>query len=954
MDSSRHSLGPSRHALDSSRRLDETAGVVAILRGPDHEFEFVNDAWQRLFARDVLGKSAREALPEIQGQGFIEVLDTVYRSGERSLSQDISVGFMSSAGETTQQRLDLRLAPLFDGAGAVNGIFVQGSDGTAADRVREALLRSERRFRAAVEAIGFLWTNTADGLMHGSQPGWSELTGQTESEYSGLGWATAIHPEDSAATVAAWQAAVAERRTFVFQHRVRTVSGAWRSFSVRAVPVLEPQGTIAEWVGVHIDITERLAFEQHLQESESRFRNLSNHAPVIWVTRADGHCEHLNQRWLEFTGQTLEDAVGFGWLDAVHPDDAAAAEAAFRRANAERSAFHVEYRLRRSDGEYRWCIDAAAPRVSASGEALGYIGSVIDITDRKRVEAALAAEKRGLELIAKGAQLADVLNAIALEVEGQGGRGMRCSILVLDLDGERLRLGAAPSLPAAYNEAIDGLRIGPDVGSCGRAAYELTTVISPDLQTDPHWIQFRQLAAAHGLRACCSVPIVRGNGVLQGTIAIYFDVARPPSDHELELARSVSNLVGTVLERHRWDEHLRRSLEAEQSARSEAERSSRMKDEFLATLSHELRTPLSSILGWVALLRRQDDLPASVIQGVDVIERNARAQAQIIADLLDMSAIVSGHVTLDSRPVDMQALSRLAIDAVRPTAAAKKIILTFVAEPGESPALVFGDANRLRQVVLNLLSNAIKFTASGGNVELRVAYRPDQIEVRVSDSGEGISAEFLPFVFDRFRQADASTSRRHGGLGLGLSIVKRLVELHEGSVGVESPGRGKGASFFVRVPVAGARDSGYGVDTAPAAISMYGEDHDLTGLHVLLVDDDADGRLATQRLLERAGASVTAAESSAIAMTLFARQRFDVLVSDLGMPDADGYALMNWVRARAPGEGGQIPAVALTAYARQEDRIKAIAVGFQDHLTKPVEADRLLAAVARLGTRTLA
>ena len=401
----------------------------------------------------------------------------------------------------------------------------------------------------------------------------------------------------------------------------------------------------------------------------------------------------------------------------------------------------------------------------------------------------------------------------------------------------------------------------------------------------------------------------------------------------------------------------RRSELALQAAKNEAERQGRMKDEFLATLSHELRTPLNAILGWAQVLRdshrdQEDDLA----QGLATIERNARAQTQIIEDLLDMSRIISGKVRLNVERIDLAAVVGAAVESVRPAATAKNIRLQPVIDPDARS--VSGDPNRLQQVFWNLLSNAIKFTPKGGRVQVVLERIHSHLEVNVIDSGEGISPEFLPCVFDRFRQADASTTRQHGGLGLGLAIVKQLVELHGGRVDVDSPGLGQGAAFRVMLPLLAVQsfevrpDAGRPLPLAgllPPAVAV--EALQLSGVRVLVVDDEADARALVKRLLEDRGARVRTAGSVVEAMELLRAETPEVLVSDIGMPEQDGYALIEQVRALPAGQGGGVPALALTAYARSEDRTKAVLAGYQTHLAKPVEAVELLVLVANLAGR---
>ena len=397
-----------------------------------------------------------------------------------------------------------------------------------------------------------------------------------------------------------------------------------------------------------------------------------------------------------------------------------------------------------------------------------------------------------------------------------------------------------------------------------------------------------------------------------------------------------------------------RLLDSEREARSQAERASRMKDEFLATLSHELRTPLNAVVGWANLLRSAKLTTDELRKGLDTIERNARIQAQIIEDLLDMSRIISGKVRLDVRRIDLPSVLNQSIETVRATADAKSIHLDSVIDL--DAGTILGDPDRLQQVFWNLLNNAIKFTPKGGEVQVLVKRVTTCIEVSVVDTGKGIAPEFLPYVFDRFLQGNASITRHHGGLGLGLAIVKQLVELHGGNVRVRSGGIGKGASFTVRLPLRAIyselrEESGH-LQATPQASQTF-PDVSLTNVHILVVDDDVDASELVKRILEIAGATVSTAGSASEAMERIRATRPDVLVCDLGMPGEDGYSLIRKLRALEEGQEGTLPAIALTAYARWEDRTRAISSGFQNHLAKPVEPAELLAVVSGLARRRI-
>ncbi len=397
------------------------------------------------------------------------------------------------------------------------------------------------------------------------------------------------------------------------------------------------------------------------------------------------------------------------------------------------------------------------------------------------------------------------------------------------------------------------------------------------------------------------------------------------------------------------ESRLQALLDRERTARAAAEAASLMKDEFLATLSHELRTPLNAIVGWTSLLRSGTLTGERLQRAVETIERNAYAQARLIDDLLDVSAIVSGKMNLEVRPTELAKVVEAALDGVRPAADAKGIRLQVDLDPDAGP--VPGDAARLQQVVWNLLSNAVKFTPVGGRVRVDLERRSGHVHLSVRDSGVGIEPGFLPHVFEPFRQADSGTTRAQGGLGLGLAIVRRLVELHGGSARAESEGPGQGATFVVELPLlAGETERrAHAADVHPPE-----EDDgapDLSGLRVMVVDDEPDSRDLMAVALEGNGAEVMAVDSAVRARGVFDGFRPDVLVSDIAMAEEDGYDLIRWVRDLPPDRGGAIPAAAVTAYARSEDRRRALLAGYNMHLSKPFDPGELLAVVASLGGR---
>jgi len=421
-----------------------------------------------------------------------------------------------------------------------------------------------------------------------------------------------------------------------------------------------------------------------------------------------------------------------------------------------------------------------------------------------------------------------------------------------------------------------------------------------------------------------AAPIKVAGSRVQGVVVVFRDVS---SQHELERERAAI-------------------LQIEQAARQEAETANRAKDEFVATLSHELRTPLSSIFGWTRMLQSGSLDRATARRAVEVIERSARTQMQLIDDLLDTSRMVAGKLRLDLRAVDLRAVVETAIDTIRPGAQAKGVRVE--SHTGARPIVVSGDPDRLQQVVWNLLSNAIRFTPTGGRIDVWLDEHQGQEQIRVVDTGSGIKPEFLPHVFERFRQADASSSRVHSGLGIGLALTRHLVELHGGMIVAESEGEGRGATFSVRLPKQSS-ETGEGPIPLDAVPDIADPSRHLAGLHVLVVDDEEDARDLARLAFEQAGARVSLAASAHEALATLDRGPVDVLVSDIGMPGTNGYVLLKSVRAR--DTDAQVPAIALTAYARLEDRERALKAGFQLHVPKPIDPVRLVRAVALVAHR---
>jgi PAS domain S-box-containing protein len=439
--------------------------------------------------------------------------------------------------------------------------------------------------------------------------------------------------------------------------------------------------------------------------------------------------------------------------------------------------------------------------------------------------------------------------------------------------------------------------------------------------------------------------LVRGAEAGGGTVPVYLCASCLPGSDPQRLC-----VVVTDLTEERQHQRLVATQEALQASETRLLAASRLRDEFLATISHELRTPLNAILGWATLLKGGRLGPGKMAEAIEIIERNARAQVRLVDDLLDVSRVITGKLQLDVRPVAVLPLVQTVLESLRPTFEARDIRLETDWRQIDGGAIVSGDPDRLQQVIWNLLSNAVKFTSPQGTVRVTLARAASHLELRVADSGLGIKPEFLPHVFERFRQADSTTTRRHSGLGLGLAIVRHLVELHGGTVAVESEGEGRGATFIVRLPVRAVRERRAG--RTPTDMAAHGDDRadtvttDLHGVTVLVVDDEADAQALVRTVLQEAGATAVGASAVGDALELLTRFTPDIVVADIGMPGEDGYSLIRQLRNRERSRGDRLPAIALTAYSRAEDRALALKSGFDAHLRKPVDTDALLVAIA--------
>ena len=679
-------------------------------------------------------------------------------------------------------------------------------------------------------------------------------------------------------------------------------AGAAGYFEYILSPVLAVDGTVEAVVGSSRDTSERKRMELALRENEERFRTLADHmAQFAWMADAAGWIFWYNQRWFDYTGTTLESMQGWGWQQVHHPDHVDRVVEHFRCCLATGEPWEDTFPLRSRDGTYRWFLSRAIPIRDEQGQILRWFGTNTDITDLKQAEANLQASEELKRRILESSQ--------------------DC-IKVLTLEGQLLYLNAG------------GL--------------QLLEVDDPASVLNAQWLDFWQDEDRHSAAAALAVAKAGKVGQLQGccptakgNLKCWDVIVTPIRDAAgrvtqlLAISRDVTKQKQAAAEREQL-------LQREQAARAEAERANQIKDEFLAVLSHELRSPLNPILGWTRLLQTGSFDAARQAEALATIERNAKLQLQLIEDLLDIARIMQGKLTLKPTATSLTFVISAALETVRLAAAAKEITLTLDLEPQVAP--IWGDAGRLQQVVWNLLTNAVKFTPKGGQVRVELRQVEQWVQLRVRDTGKGIKAPFIPYVFEYFRQEDGSTTRQFGGLGLGLAIVRQIVTLHGGTVAAESGGEQQGATFMVQLPALEQATPLSSESTGAPLDSEALLDH----VQILLVDDDADTREFQAFLLEQYGARVTAVASGLAALQALEQLLPDVIVSDIGMPDMDGYRLMQQIRSRPPSQGGLVPALALTAYAAELDQKRALQAGFQQHLTKPLEPEQFVRAIVSL------
>jgi PAS domain S-box-containing protein len=956
------------HPLDSSiapyfmAAIIESAEDAIISKTPNGIITSWNKGAERIF-----GYTAEEAI----GKPILILIPPRLHSEEKTIVQKIQRGERVEHYETIRRRKDgtllnisLTISPIKGEDGTVVGASKIARDITSLKRTEQQLYVSEDRYRTLFNSIDegfcvlevifdernqavdwiYLEVNPAfekhNGLVNATGKRVRELLPDLETHWFEIYGNIALTGE-----------------SVRFEQGSQALN---RWFDLYAFRIGEPEDR--KVAVLFKDISEHKRVEQEreqllkqLEAERSKLAYLFNKAPAFVATLSGPQhiFELTNPAYLQLIGhrnvigkparEALPEVEGQGFFELL--------DKVFQTGEPF-TGREVPVQLQREPGgalEQYFVDFVYQPIFEADGSVSGILCHGIDVSEMKRSKDRQRFLVEATSVMASSLDYQATLSSVASMAVPDLADW--CAVDLLEEDGSVKRLAVAHVDPEKVKwahelqqrlpydpQAPTGL---PNVLRTSKSELypEVTDAMLVAAAKDEDHLQIMREI---GFSSAMIVPLVAHGRTLGGLTFICAESKRHYGTEDLALAEDLAGRAALAISNARLYR--------------DSQESSRLKDEFLATMSHELRTPLNAILGWASLLSGGRLSEESTMQALETIERNARSQVRLIEDLMDVSRIITGKLRLDVRPVELAAVVEAAADAVRPTAEAKNIRLQLLLDRQAGP--VSGDPDRLQQVMWNLLSNAVKFTPKDGRVQVRLERIDSHVEITVSDTGQGISAEFLPHVFDRFRQADSTNTRGVGGLGLGLAIVRQMVELHGGTAQAASAGEGQGATFTITLPIVAVHNTQAARATDQERIHLPAGGRvaidcppALKGLKVLVVDDETDARGLVVAVLEQCDAEVTAVTSADEALEAIVSVQPDVLISDIGMPGEDGYSLIKRVRALPPQSGGRIPAVALTAYARAEDRIKALASGFQMHAPKPVEPAELVAIVASLAER---
>ena len=980
-------IGASKIARDITehKRAQETLRAQAEVIGQAYDAIFLRDSqnaitlWNRGAERtygytedEALGRSPHELLKTVPPIPLEEIYARLRRDGywEGEL--------LHTRKDGVQIVAETRWATVRDARGQTTSVLEITRDVTERRRAEVRLRHAAAIVENSDDAI---ISKDLDGIIQSWNPGARRLYGYTAEEAVGQP-VTMLIPDDRPDEEPFILSRIRVGEPVDHYETVRRrKDGTLLNVSLTVSPVRDAEGRVVGASKIARDITARKRAEAELSQSRAQLETVFENATVgLLVMDARQHCTYMNPAAEQLTGYTLAEVQGRPLHYFIHhtrPDGTPypLEECPIDQALPQNNQEQGEEVFVHKDGTFYSVAFTASP-LREGGRPVGTVIEVRDTTEEKR---AAAERERLLSLEQEAREEAETMYRLGQTLAGEldlhrlvqavtdaateltGAHFGSFFYNVLNEEGASYMLYTISGVPRAAFQHFPMPRatdlFGPTFRGDG-------TILIGDVKQDPRFGKnspYFGMPEGHlPVTSYLAVPVISRSGDVYGGLFFGHPEAEVFNRRAARIVEGLAAQAAVAMDNARLFEAAERArAQAEASAAEkerlyrEAREASRLKDEFLATVSHELRTPLTAILGWAHMLRTGQFDGRSYSTAFETIERNARAQAQLIEDLLDVSRIITGKLRVDVRPVDPNSFIEAAVEAVRPAAEAKGVRLQKVMDTGV--VTVSGDPVRLQQVVWNLLSNAIKFTPKGGRVQVRLERVNSHIEIAVSDNGQGIPSDFLPHVFDRFRQADGTTTRHHGGLGLGLAIVRHLIELHGGTVRAESPGEGRGAVFTVLLPVAPVYPAGSSEERVhPAArdtLPAFECPDRLDDLRVLVVDDEPDTREMLKAGLGQCGAVVTTVGSAAEALSEIAKAPPDVLVSDIGMPDEDGYELIRKVRNLRAERGGAVPAIALTAYARTEDRLQALRAGYQMHVTKPVELTELAAVVSSLAKR---